>query len=631
MDRTNPPGKGWRNALKYAGGVTSVGVALATFSNSAAASCEYKIITEWNSGFLANIRVTNDTSSTVDGWDVNWLFNGDNRVRNSWSAMIEGDNPQTARNRFWNGTLSPGESVTFGFVGKSAGATEIPELSGSLCNGDPVVDDPVVDDPVVDDPVVDDPVVDDPVVDDPVVDDPVSGGEGMFRVNSSGQITKNGQAFPLQCGNWFGLEGQHEPNNAEKNAGGAPLELYVGNMWWANGGQGTGRTIEQTMKEISAQGINTVRLPIAPQTLNADDPQGQDSVMKNHQSVRSGNARQSMENFITLADQNNIEVIIDIHSCSNYVGWRAGRLDATPPYADANREGYDLTREEYACGPAGPGVTVQDYNESIWLDNLREIAGLQEKLGVDNIIGIDIFNEPWDYTWEEWKTLAEHAYQAINEVNSDVLVFVEGVGASTSDGTKVPHGDESSNPNWGENLYMAGTQPLNIPKDRLVLSPHTYGPSVFVQNQFMDPGQPECANLEGDEAGRADCNIVIDPAKSEAGWQEHFGYLKDQGYALVVGEFGGNMDWPNNTRAAEQAMWSHVQPGVDQQWQKTFVNYLVEKEIPACYWSINPESGDTGGWYNHAYVPDVNESGWGTWEGMDPRKTSLLKTLWGTQ
>lgn len=452
----------------------------------------------------------------------------------------------------------------------------------------------------------------------------IPGTAGRWRVNESGKITRDGTVFPVQCGAWFGLEGQHEPKDAENNPNGAPLEMYVGNMWWAD----TGRTIQQTMSEIKDLGINVIRLPIAPQTLDPNDPQGigdvrSGGVLKNHESVRQTNARQALEDFIKLADQNDLQVIIDIHSCSNYVGWRAGRLDANPPYVDATREGYDYTREEYSCG--GGGEIDHPYNEQIWLENLRTIAGFEESLGVDNILGIDIFNEPWDYTWDEWATLAEKAYRAINEVNQNVLVVVEGVGSVTSDGTEVDHGSLDSNPNWGENLYGFATRPLDIPKERLVLSPHVYGPSVFVQSAFLTG---ECAELEGDDAGRADCQITITPSKLAEGWQEHFGYLRDQGYAMIVGEFGGNMDWPRNTRAAEQEMWSHITTNVDEQWQNAFVDYMIEKDIEACYWSINPESADTGGLYEHSYVPDVNESGWGTWLNLDTRKTSLLQRLW---
>jgi len=278
---------------------------------------------------------------------------------------------------------------------------------------------------------------------------------------------------------------------------------------------------------------------------------------------------------------------------------------------------------------------VHEYNETKWLANLRDIAGLSAQLGVDNIIAIDIFNEPWDYTWQEWKTLSEHAYQAISAVNPNVLVFVEGISANANnqDGTPdtktiVPHGDESTTPNWGENLFEAGTNPIGIPKDRVVFSPHTYGPSVFVQKHFMDPAQPNCAGLEGDEAGNSDCNIVINAAKVRAGWEEHFGYLRAMGYAMVVGEFGGNMDWPQKGSVADRTRWNHITTNVDQQWQETFVTYMKEKNIQACYWSINPESGDTHGWYRHSYDAVSNESGWGTWLDFDTRKTTLLQRLW---
>jgi endoglucanase len=465
-------------------------------------------------------------------------------------------------------------------------------------------------------------------------------GTAVFRVNPQGRITKNGTVFPVRCGSWFGLEGRHEPSDDPVNPSGAAMEQYIGNTSWANGGAGTGRTIAQTMQEISGMGINVIRLPLVPQTLNANDPQGTGNVLKNHSSVRIANSRLALETMIRAADAANIEVMLDIHSCSNYVGWRKGRLDARPPWTDADRDNYDFKRENYSCASTlnPPTVTTtHPYNQTMWLDNLRTVAGLGTALGVDNIIGIDIYNEPHDYTWAEWKSMTEAAYAAINAVNPNTLLFVQGVGtkAGTQDGspstvTEVPHGSAATNPNWGENLFEAGTNPINIPKERLVYSPHTYGPSVFVQKMFMDPAQTQCAELEGDAAGDANCNIVINPTLLRQGWEEHFGYLRQQNFAIVVGEFGGNMDWPlGQASIRDRDRWSHITPGVDTQWQNAFVDWMVEKGIEGCYWSINPESGDTAGWYGHAYDPISNESGWGQWLNFDQRKTNLLNRLWG--
>jgi len=468
----------------------------------------------------------------------------------------------------------------------------------------------------------------------------IAAAGAVFRVNPQGRITKNGQVFPVHCGAWFGLEGRHEPSNDPTNPSGAPMELYMGDTFWANGGAGTGRTIQQTMTEIVAMGVNVVRFPVVPQTLNANDPQGRDPFLKNHASVKVANSRLALEQFITLAKQNNIEVILDMHSCSNYVGWRKGRLDARPPWVDRDRDNYDFKRENFSCAATGnPSTvtTVHAYNETLWLNDLKTLAGLGQQLGVDNIIGIDIYNEPWDYTWADWKKLTEDAYQAINSVNPNTLVFVQGVSGSANnqDGTpntitQVPYGSTATNPNWGENLFEAGANPPNMPKDRLVFSPHTYGPSVAVQRQFMDPAQPQCTGLEGDAAGNARCNIVINPTLLRSGWEEHFGYLKALGYAVVVGEFGGNLDWPRGKASLrDQNRYAYLTPGTDAQWQNAFVNYAVEKGIEGCYWSINPESGDTGGWYGTAFDPISNTAGWGEWLSFDARKTTLLNRFWG--
>jgi endoglucanase len=465
-------------------------------------------------------------------------------------------------------------------------------------------------------------------------------GTAVFRVNSAGRITKNGTVFPVRCGSWFGLEGRHEPSDDPVNPSGAAMEQYIGNTSWANGGAGTGRTIAQTMQEIAGMGINVIRLPLVPQTLNATDSQGTGTVLKNHSSVRIANSRLALETMIRAADAANIEVMLDIHSCSNYVGWRKGRLDARPPWTDADRDNYDFKRENFSCASTNnpPTVTTtHPYNQTMWLDTLRTVAGLGTALGVDNIIGIDIYNEPHDYTWAEWKALTEAAYAAINAVNPNTLLFVQGVGtkAGTQDGspstvTEVPHGSATTNPNWGENLFEAGTNPISIPKERLVYSPHTYGPSVFVQKMFMDPAQTQCAELEGDAAGDANCNIVINPTLLRQGWEEHFGYLRQQNFAIVVGEFGGNLDWPlGQASIRDRDRWNHITPGIDGQWQNAFVDWMVEKGIEGCYWSINPESGDTAGWYGHAYDPISNESGWGQWLNFDQRKTNLLNRLWG--
>lgn len=464
----------------------------------------------------------------------------------------------------------------------------------------------------------------------------VTQAENVWAVDEKGNITLNGEIFRVKGGSWFGLEGRNEVPNDEKNPNGAPMEMFIGNVWW----NPSSRTIEGDAKEIAQLGFNSVRIPVVPQTLDDNDPQGREPVLKNSPEVRIQGAYTALKKVVKACADAGLYVLLDMHSCSNYVGWRAGRIDARPPWTDAKREDYVYTREDCSCAATGNPSTVkriQAYNEEMWLNDLKKLAGLGKEIGVDNIMGIDIFNEPWDYSWSEWKTLIEKAYEAISSVNPNILVYAQGIGGSygNQDGTPetkedTPHGDKG-NPNWGENLYEAGDNPPNIPKSKLVYSPHCYGPSVCTQWMFADlEKQPECAGLVEDEFGNKKCQIVINPEILEASWDEHFGYLRQKGYAICIGEFGGNMDWPNKAETRHRNRYSYLtNKKSDQEWQEAFVNYLMKKGMcNSFYWSINPESSDTYGVFTSPYDPISNTGGWGTWSGVDERKINLLKKLW---
>lgn len=459
----------------------------------------------------------------------------------------------------------------------------------------------------------------------------------QWAVDSKGTITLNGTPFRVKGGSWFGLEGRSEVPTDEKNPNGAPMELYMGNVFWAS----TTRTLASDAAQIKSLGFNSIRMPVSPQTLNDSDPQGLDPVLKNTESVRIQGAYSALKAVVKACSDAGLHVLLDMHSCSNYVGWRAGRIDARPPWVDANRAEYDFKREDCSCASTGnpSSVTrIQEYNETMWLADLKKLAGLGAEIGVDNIMGIDIFNEPWDYSWNEWKTLIEKAYQAINSVNPNILIYAQGIGGSygNQDGTPdskadTPHGDPRTNPNWGENLFEAGTNPPNVPKSKIVFSPHCYGPAVCTQPMFADlDAQPECAGLVEDKFGDAKCIIKINPDKLIPGWHEHFGYLRALGYAICVGEFGGNMDWPNKSESRHQKRYSYLtDQTTDEQWQKAFVDFCIKEGIyNSFYWSINPESADTYGIFKSPYDPQSNKSGWGTWGEVDTRKTSLLQKLW---
>ena len=94
------------------------------------AACTYTVTNNWGSGFTAEIKVTNDSASTVNNWSVSWQESGASIV-NTWNATLSGSNPYTAVSAGWNSTLAPKASTSFGF--QANGAASAPKVNGTLC------------------------------------------------------------------------------------------------------------------------------------------------------------------------------------------------------------------------------------------------------------------------------------------------------------------------------------------------------------------------------------------------------------------------------------------------------------------------------------------------------------------
>lgn len=121
--------------LKDSAKLLTLAVAAASLSLPVQAACEYAVSNQWGNGFTATVKVTNNTASAVNNWNVGWQYSGDNRITNSWNANLSGVNPYTASNLGWNGSLQPGQSAEFGFQGTKGNAdAQVPVLTGALCS-----------------------------------------------------------------------------------------------------------------------------------------------------------------------------------------------------------------------------------------------------------------------------------------------------------------------------------------------------------------------------------------------------------------------------------------------------------------------------------------------------------------
>jgi len=285
------------------------------------------------------------------------------------------------------------------------------------------------------------------------------------------------------------------------------------------------RNWEDMLKQIARTGFNTIRLPFSNQLFDtASKPQRINYQLNPDLKGLSG--LELMDRIIQGAGKIGLKVILDRHDPT---------ADQRPPFW---------------------------YNDQApqtrWIHDWVMLA--KHYRGNETIIGADLANEPhWPAVWgggnpsTDWRLAAERAGNAILAVNPDWLIFVEGI--------DVYQGDSYW---WGGNLEGARQFPVRLSRpDKLVYSPHDYGPEVYYQHWFKVSNPAD-----------------VLPHTLLPIWQKHWAYLQQNGaYPLFVGEFG----WRSMGRDAE---------GV---WQRTLVAFLHEQDMSYAYWAWNADSGDTGG------------------------------------
>ncbi|QOV34323.1 glycoside hydrolase family 6 protein [Streptomyces ferrugineus] len=108
---------------------------------TAAVPCtvDYTVQNQWDTGFTAAVTVTNQ-GAAKSNWSVKWSYAGNQKVTSGWNARISQSGADvTATNETYNGTLSTGGSVSFGFQGSYSGGNAVPAtftLDGVTCNVD---------------------------------------------------------------------------------------------------------------------------------------------------------------------------------------------------------------------------------------------------------------------------------------------------------------------------------------------------------------------------------------------------------------------------------------------------------------------------------------------------------------
>ena len=108
-------------------------------SSSASGGCtvQYSTTSQWGGGFTANVVITNNGTSAINGWKLGFTFAGDQKVTNAWNATTsQSGEAVTTTNMSYNATIPPGGNTSFGFQGTWTNSDSPPTsftLNGTPC------------------------------------------------------------------------------------------------------------------------------------------------------------------------------------------------------------------------------------------------------------------------------------------------------------------------------------------------------------------------------------------------------------------------------------------------------------------------------------------------------------------
>ncbi len=516
----------------------------------------------WNDGTASyqqlNCTLTNGNAGVVTDWKISFQLAPGATVNQGWCGeySVDSKGVLTIESCDSNATMQKATSTTFGFIVKNPG--DITEdcvtivsykLDGKLVSGDiptevPATTEPVVTTqvPVTTEPVVTTqvPVSSSPVIASPSVKpsikpsvkpsitpskNPVGGNADWLYTDGNKILDKNGNEVWLTGVNWFGY-----------NTG---TNCFDG-IWATN--------MNKALEAIADRGFNLLRLPMSSELLldwkAGKYPEPCCNFFVNPE-LTGMNSLEIFDYVVKKCDELGMKIMIDIHCATN----------AAAHYA--------------------PLWYTADSTEEMYLESLDWIS--ERYKDDDTIIAYDLKNEPhgkanearaiWNDSTDpdNWKYVAEKAAKVVLSNNPNVLIMVEGIEIYPMD-LENNSDFHSVNPKeyygtwWGGNLRGVKDFPVDLGQyqNKLVYSPHDYGPGVFEQEWFK--GDYTLESLYND------C------------WRDNWMYIHDDNIApLLIGEWGGFMTQPNL------------------KWMTLLRQLIIENRINHTFWCYNANSGDTGG------------------------------------
>ncbi len=358
-------------------------------------------------------------------------------------------------------------------------------------------------------------------------------GAGYWHTSGSQIQDSNNQRVRIAAINWYGFE---------------TTDQIVHGLW--------AQDYHTILNQIKSNGYNTIRLPYSNQMVENPIVPTNFTQNVNGQSVNTDlvglNALQVMDKIVQGAAAINLRIILDNHRSN------AGN----------------------SAAENGLWYINGSFPESAWINDWTTLttrySSLRTADGNPVVIGMDLRNEPhlnaqggatgacWtgdtstgangcptSNSAQNWPAAATRAGNAIQAINPSLLIIVEGAECYNGDCDW-----------WGGNLEGVASNPvtLNV-ANRLVYSPHDYGPVLFQQSWF---------------------NSSTTFASLSANWNKFWGYISANGTAPIwVGEFGtgnGATDIQNSAAGSEG------------QWFSSLVMFFQNNpNLSWAYWALNGE------------------------------------------
>lgn len=478
----------------------------------------------WNDGTndfsQVDVTIKNNGKSTIDGWTVTIKADAKAQVEQSWNCEISlSGGTLTITPAEHNSTIEPNGEGTFGLILKNPGKLDADKASLTCKTGTYTA---------------------------------ASSGtqNSQSTQNTSSKSTAAKDVPEPTTDDWLSVKGNKIVDQNGK-------EVWLTGINWFGYNTGTNTfdglwscDLNSSLAAIADRGFNLLRVPISAELIN-DWAAGNYPTANFNQATNSYlvgmNSLEIFDYVVGQCRANGLKIMLDLHSA---------RTDSMGHMTNMWYDG---------------NVSEQDY-----LDALAWMA--ERYKNDDTIIAFDLKNEPhgkanesprakWDNSTDSdnWKYIAEKAAMAVLNKNPNVLIMVEGIEIYPKD-IKSNGSFASTDPNdyyttwWGGNLRGVKDNPIDLGKyqNKLVYSPHDYGPAVYQQSWFS-----------GDYTYQSLYDDV---------WYDNWFYIQKSGTApLLIGEWGGYMTQPNL------------------KWMTYLRQFIKENKINHTFWCFNSNSGDTGG------------------------------------